>query len=484
MADMAKVRAEINGILDGGGGEEEILAYLSSIGLTEKDVLGKGGAAEVTAGPTLEERTEQVYGMTPDAGGKDRLGLWPYPADIRPDISNDIVPERVVKDIDDIDWSDWIAPQWLYGLAKSSLLPGHVLEGGDYTRGDVNEFALNFAVPAAMRGGRGGVGGMAQKRTARDRILKNAPSVEELSGAATGKYGAAEAGNAIIASGPVATVLAELEALTVREGAGRLLHPKINAVLRALLARTSKVKGMQSRTAKPMTIKDLQVARRQIGIAARSAEPDERRIASMMQDHFDDWFAGLKEKDLLSGSAEGSAALLGQARGLWARSRKAQIIEETIEGAKAAASGFENGLRMGFRALLKNEKKIRGFSDAERKQMKQLVKGTPTQNMLRFLGLFAPGASGRGIVGATIGAGGGAAVGGAPGAMAAMLGGTAARLGAQNIANKQAAMIQAMAASGMTPAAATRLQGLLSAANPAAQATSPVAAGLLSDRNR
>jgi HPt (histidine-containing phosphotransfer) domain-containing protein len=59
-----------------------------------------------------------------------------------------------------------------------------------------------------------------------------------------------------------------------------------------------------------------------------------------------------------------------------------------VENASLTASGFENGLRIEARKILKSPKKSKGFSSAELKALKDLEQGSGAQNAAKFLGRF------------------------------------------------------------------------------------------------
>ncbi|RKW71284.1 hypothetical protein, partial [Bacillus sp. L75] len=61
------------------------------------------------------------------------------------------------------------------------------------------------------------------------------------------------------------------------------------------------------------------------------------------------------------------------ARGLAQRAFKAQDMEDLIENASLQASGFENGLRIGARQLLKNKKRVKGYTIDEKAALRGLV---------------------------------------------------------------------------------------------------------------
>ena len=102
-----------------------------------------------------------------------------------------------------------------------------------------------------------------------------------------------------------------------------------------------------------------------------------------MVDKLDDWVSGLTPRDVTQGGNVGRAtAALTEARSLWGRARRGEIIEDLIDRAKLRASqfsgsGLENALRTEFRQLAMNEKRMRGFSDAERNAIEAVSRGGP-----------------------------------------------------------------------------------------------------------
>jgi hypothetical protein len=162
----------------------------------------------------------------------------------------------------------------------------------------------------------------------------------------------------------------------------------------------------------PMTLDETETMRRVLKDAASSSAPDERRIANIIIDKFDDWRDGLRSSDLVTGDIN-AITMLPKARQLWSRAKKGETIGELIERAELRASQFsqsgtENALRTEFRQLARNAKKMRTFSKEEREAIKAVANGSPVANAVRFLGKFAP----HGPVSAVITGGAGYAVGG------------------------------------------------------------------------
>jgi hypothetical protein len=105
--------------------------------------------------------------------------------------------------------------------------------------------------------------------------------------------------------------------------------------------------------------------------------------------------------DLIVGGKEGFEALK-EGRKLWAQSRKLADVERIIERASRMEQPA-TGIKSGFRALLANPKRLRGFTPAERKAMKKASESGFLQDITRTFGSrlvpIVTGASGGGLGG-------------------------------------------------------------------------------------
>lgn len=217
------------------------------------------------------------------------------------------------------------------------------------------------------------------------------------------------------------------------------LHPKVSGALEEFKAAASGDLG----------VKDLQIMRRIAGSAAGSIEPDERRLGSIMIDEIDDYVSRLGSGALRSGDVGTVSSDLANARNVWGRMRRLEIVDDIFENAQNQASGFENGLRIGFRQLLKNKKKMRGFSPEERKAMEAVVQGTATSNTLKRLGKLGFGSAQQtNVLGGTAGVGLGGVALGTPGAMAVPLLAYGAQKTGEGMTRRGAQAARAAVASG------------------------------------
>lgn len=135
---------------------------------------------------------------------------------------------------------------------------------------------------------------------------------------------------------------------------------------------------------------------------------------------------------------------IGEARNMWARLRKSELIEEAFMRAENQASGFENGLRVQIRAILNNKKKRAGFTAAEIDAMEQIVRGTKFGNILKKVSKLG---FGRGQQTNVLSGTAGTAVFGP----ASLLAGQAASIGAEALTNKGAQNLLGLVRAGGVP---------------------------------
>lgn len=299
--------------------------------------------------------------------------------------------------------TEFALPQPAVDMLTSFVLPGHVARGGDFTAQDVAKFTLDYGVPATQRA-RFVSGG---QHPTKKQFLSGAPSTDDLARRSGDFYTTAEGQPITVKPASYTSFMDGLEGKLTRAGFDEDLHPSIAHTLKVW----RKNEGM------PKDVQSLNIARQQAKDALASNEPGIRRLGHMMQDELDDYVEKLSAKDLFAGTddeAKKAADALGKARDLWSRSRKSQMLEEMMERAELQASGLENGIRIEMRALLKNPKKLRGFTDEEQDLMRDFVKGSSPQKLLRLLGKFSLVRSDAGnMFGGTVGAGAGATIGGA-----------------------------------------------------------------------
>lgn len=212
------------------------------------------------------------------------------------------------------------------------------------------------------------------------------PAVTELKTAARTAYQRADDAGVQVAQPSFAAAVDDIAQAAKEAGIDKTIHPKATAAV----GRLTEAAGTAP------TLADIEILRRVVKGAGSPLAPDEQRIASLLVDKLDDYVGGLKQGDLISGDAATAADALGEARNLWGRARRAEIVEDAVtRGENRAAStgsggNAENAVRQNIRAILDSPKKRAGFTDAEKAAMQAIVRGSSVQNALRLMGKFSP----------------------------------------------------------------------------------------------
>ena len=266
-------------------------------------------------------------------------------------------------------------------------------------------------------------------------FIADAPGPEQLRSQGSDLFSAADASGVRFKSGPFGEFADSLLERLIDEGADNILTPKISRVSDVL---------EQSKGRSP-SIQQMAILRRQFGNAAGSADRAEARIGSIAIDLLDDF---------VEGGAGHVGGQLSEARAMWSRLKKSELIDTAIENAQAAQSGVEAGLRAEFKTLwrARGSKKMRGFSADELAAIKAVAQGTFTSNVLRRIGSLGGGLDqGRNLMTLLGGVGAGAYVAGPAGAVAVpALAYGAARMSKKGTENR-AALARAIAARGEVP---------------------------------
>lgn len=314
-----------------------------------------------------------------------------------------------------------------YGAAS-----GTGSELGREVGGDTGALIGGLAAPLAIAGGTVGTKVLADK--AQQSALKKAaaPSIDELKTAAREVYKEIDNLGATVNSSRVTGLTRDLSTTIRSEGFNKRIHPKVAAALDEF----EKITG----TNQP--ISNLDTLRKVARSAASSIEPDEARLGSIMVGKVDDFLDNLDQSALVGGNADEVGRKFKDARQLWQRARKGDDIEYAFERAKNQASGFENGLRVQFRSILNNKKKMRGYTQEEKAAIEQVVRGGGLENTAKAIGKFgfSEGQATSMLMG-SLGVAGGAAVGGGAGAVAVPLVGQVSKNLAQKLTRNNAEMV-------------------------------------------
>lgn len=253
-----------------------------------------------------------------------------------------------------------------------------------------------------------------------------APSIDELSEAASAAYKRAEDAGVNVSEFSFKKFKGRL-----LKNLGERVDPTLHPDTTATLKRIFDTKG-------DLTLEQLENLRRIANDAKASTKPADQRLASKIVDEIDDYVGSLGEGDVISGKVKDIAALK-EARDFYSRKMKAQEINGLIERAKLSApnfsaSGLENAIRTEFRNLAKNDKRMKRFTPAERAAIIKVAKGGPVENVLRMIGKLAP----RGIVSTALSGGLGMMTAGPAGSALMMGAGELGRFGATRMTMKNA----------------------------------------------
>ena len=233
-----------------------------------------------------------------------------------------------------------------------------------------------------------------------------APSVEMLKGASREIYSKLDDVGVLIKPKAYNGLVNNISSSIRRMGFNRKIQPKVQGVLDEL----------ESLKGQPLKVTELEVMRRVAQGAASSLEKSEQAMGLSVIEKIDDFLSGLSSSQAIGVNAKNVGTMLKDARSLWGRARKSELITQALADAELQASGLENGIRVQFRQLLKSKKKMKGFSAEEIKAMRKVVQGGKGVNTLKALGGFSLNEGQRtNLLRSALGAGAGASALGAGG---------------------------------------------------------------------
>lgn len=364
--------------------------------------------------PTLQERSQQVYGFDNLA---ERGTLLP------------------VGETQEGKFT-FAVPQIIKDMAETALLPGHVLQGGSATPEDATRFTLDWLAPATSGRAPG-----AKAPPSKGELVRTAPSTEQLQASAVGARSAAVNSGVQLSDSAQNRLLGRISGIATAE---RVRPGRADSIV-------SLLKNLKDDLGRQPAIEDIVQQRQLIQDAISDGTPTAKRIGMKMLDAFDDFMDEIstapRPDDIIGGVTDDVAKNLKAFRVDWSRAMKSDAIERIVNEAQLAASGFENGIRMGFKSLLKNPKRLRGFTPDERKLMERIVMGKGA-NLWKLLGKFGYGLRGNNMLGGTIGTASGGALGGPAGAAAVPMVGQLGSRMAEGVTLRNAELARAMAATG------------------------------------
>lgn len=283
--------------------------------------------------------------------------------------------------------------------------------------------AGGVAAPVIGKGVQKGASVIAN-RAANKATVAAAPTIDDLAARSDALFRRADDMGVVVRPESYQRLAGQLRNMASSAGVDPGVTPASNAALGRVL--------QEADAGVPLSLQKLNTVRAVIQNAAGANDPNERRIASMMLEQVDGFIDDLTPDQLVSNTANDVGPVLREARSLWGRMRRTQMVDEATEKAarRAASTGsggnVNNAIRQNLRAILDNPTKRRGFSDVELQAMEDVVRGTPSQNALRLIGKLSPQGNGL-MLAANLGA---AAID------PITLGGTAVATGAKALADR------------------------------------------------
>lgn len=355
-------------------------------------------------------------------GGSPRNVTQEESEALGPFYTGQILPFRSNEDTGEVRFA---VPHLLNDAIDAAALPGEVLSGkADPNDPETQRRATNLALLVSgakplSSGVRSARSALPALRAAPKKVASPAPTTEELGAMARLAYQRAEESGLQVTGGSFGRLAKGIVFKLQKEGLDQDIHPKVSAATRRLIQSADQ----------PKTLQEIDTLRRVIKAAAASNDPDERRLAAIMVDRVDDWLNKLSPKDVRSGDANVAAGSIREARSLWSRMRKSEILDDIFKQAEDAAganysqAGLETAVRQRFRSLLSNKKQIRAFTKEEQGAIRRVVRGGPIENVARLVGKMAP----RGVISGGFNIGIGATLGPAAGLTSTVLGEVARR---------------------------------------------------------
>ena len=440
MADIPKIKRNISKMIDMNAGEPEIDAYLASEGVSSADLQSGGSPANI-APPVSAVPSPPIAGAGPDGsdlqfnqpGYNEATQREPKP------FSSMIFPfTRDASGETKFDSNAGIVGS----IKRAVMLPGQVMQGEiDPMSEEGRSRTLEAAMMMSPMSAASRVRGAALDPRGKFKTTTTKPGLitaKELKGQANKIYDAVKEVRVTVRPEAFGRMLDDLSVKVRDSGYAPGLHPKSSAAIGEI----GKYSGRK------LDMQDMTIIRRLAKAAKSSIDPDDARVGRVILNHVDDNMRQIP----------GVGKELAQADKLWSMAKKSELLDKAVEAAKHTASGFENGLRIEFRKLLKKSQdgKLQ-LSALESAALQKVVDGSIPTNVLKGIGKIgpAPGGAGNALLAVLAGTGG-YALGGPAGAAAVVGVGYTARLGAQALTKGAADMARAVVAGGINPGVTTR----------------------------
>jgi len=213
-------------------------------------------------------------------------------------------------------------------------------------------------------------------------IVESAPQIDQLKDTARAVYKEIDDIGVTIKPGSYKGFIEKIKSGAGKRAVNEKLAPKSSGFIDELNSELDNLQGK--------TLSDIDELRQIASRATKSVEvggADELFLGRMI-DEIDD-FLDKDPSTAFKGEAnkaQGVGKKYKAARNLWGRAKRAEMIDEALERAARRGSGFENGIRVELEKIVGNKKRSRFFTKDELDSMKQVIKGSNEQNILKMVG--------------------------------------------------------------------------------------------------
>lgn len=261
------------------------------------------------------------------------------------------------------------------GTPKMAALAGIGGAAGQRVAGDEGAVAMGLALPMI------GLKASAPKGVP-------APSLDEVIAARKAAYTTADQGGAVISQGSLGRMLQDMHAEMAPKYFAKDTHPQAFKAFRELTDEAAKGHVDVGRLFK---------MRGRMGAlsgASGTAAQDADMLRTMRRVLDNHVVGAIPGRDIIAGNP-GAIQAFREGTNLFRREQGLKTIERLVENAKTnaptyTAAGFDTALRNQFKALVKDGRQMRFFTQPEQAALKQIARGTPMGNVMRQLGRLAP----------------------------------------------------------------------------------------------
>lgn len=269
------------------------------------------------------------------------------------------------------------------------------------------EGARNAAIPAGVIGGAIPVVAPAVARSLRGIIPDRAtlpnglPTSDDLRAAANSRFDRADNAGLIVPQGELSNFYINARRTALDMGADLDPGPGVQSntplsagLLRRIDAATSSA-GLPPGLQRSYDLRELSRIREAAGGAARNfSNPHDQSVAMAIRDQFDDWLDGLDASSVVAGNPQEALAALTEARDLWRRMRRTEVLEQLENTAELRSASSPRSQEMIFRDLVRrmaeNPRQMRGFTEQEQALIRNVATGGPVRQVLEMFARFAP----------------------------------------------------------------------------------------------